>query len=158
MIPIQTTYLRPRSGIILLILIPVLVLVVTAYTTYNYDNTIKIISALTLLIPVGMYIFIINSYVELDNDGITSKNPFRTKNILWKNITRSYFKVVHTGKSSKRMWYFENDKNSFRFATNLYSRSSLREIAEALIAKCPNAAIDQKIRNIAEGRFPWYIF
>jgi c-di-AMP phosphodiesterase-like protein len=157
MIPVQTTFLRPRSGIILFTLIPVLIILVVANTTNN-DNNLKIVSALMLLIPVGIYIFITNSYVEIDNDGITSKNPFRTRSILWKDVTNSYFKVIHTGKSSKRMWYFEHFDKHFRFATNLYSRKSLRTIAEALIMKCPNAQIDQKIRDIAEGKFPWYIF
>jgi hypothetical protein len=157
MIPVQTNYLRPRSGIILIALIPVLILVVIANTT---DNTVslKIASAVMLLIPIGMYIFITNSYIEVTNDGITAKNPFKTRSIEWKNITRSYFKMVHTGKSSKRMWYFENFEKRIRFATNLYSRKALRTIAEALVTKCPNAEIDQKIKNIAEGKFPWYIF
>lgn len=157
MIPVQTTYLRPRSGIILLALIPVLIIIVVANTTNN-DNNLKIVSALMLLIPLAIYIFIVNSYIEFDNDAITHKNPFRSKSILWKEVTRSYFRVIHTGKSSKRMWYFENDIKTFRFATNLYSRKALRSIAEALITKCPEAHIDQKIRNMAEGKFPWYIF
>jgi c-di-AMP phosphodiesterase-like protein len=157
MIPVQTTMLRPRSGIILLALIP-LIIVLGVANTLHKDNTIIIVSALMMLIPVGIYIFITNSYVEVDNDGITSKNPFKTKSILWKDVTNSYFKVIHTGKSSKRMWYFENFDQRFRFATNLYSRKALRTIAEALMSKCPNAEIDQKIRNIAEGKFPWYIF
>jgi c-di-AMP phosphodiesterase-like protein len=156
-IPVQTTYLRPRSGIILLTLIPVLILVIVANTT-DSTSTLKIASGVMLLIPIAAYIFIINSYIEFDNDGITNKNPFRITSIQWKDVTRSYFRVVHTGKSSKRMWYFENFEKKFRFATNLYSRKALRAIAEALITKCPNAEIDQKIRNIAEGKFPWYIF
>jgi hypothetical protein len=157
MIPIQTTYLRPRSGIMLIMLAAVLIFVIIANNAQN-DAITKIGSALLLLVPIGFYIFITNSYVELNNDGITAKNPFKTKSIEWKDVTRSYFRVIHTGKSSKRMWYFENDSRSFHFATNLYSRNSLKAIAEALIAKCPGAEIEQKIRNIAEGRFPWYIF
>jgi c-di-AMP phosphodiesterase-like protein len=157
MIPIQTTYLRPRSGIILLTLIPIIILIAVANTTNN-DNNLKVASALMLLIPIGLYIFITNSYVEFDNESITSKNPFRTRNILWKDVTRSYMKVIHTGKSSKRMWYFENYNKRFRFATNLYSRKALRTIAEALVTKCPGAEIDQRIKDIAEGKFPWYIF
>jgi c-di-AMP phosphodiesterase-like protein len=156
-IPVQTTYLRPRSGIVLLALIPVIAFIVFANTTEN-DNSLKIISALALIIPVAIYIFITNSYLELDNEGITQKNPFRTKSILWKEVTRSYFRVIHTGKSSKRMWYFENPAKSFRFTTNLYSRKALRSVAEALVTKCPEARIEQKVINIAEGKFPWYIF
>jgi c-di-AMP phosphodiesterase-like protein len=157
MIPVQTTFLRPRSGIILLVLIPVLIMVVVA-NTVNNDSTLKIASVLMLVIPVAIYIFVTNSYVEFDNDGITYRNPFKTRTILWKNITRSYMKVIHTGKSSKRMWYLENDKEQFRFATNLYSRTALRSIAEALLQKAPQAEIEQKIRDMAEGKFPWYIF
>lgn len=158
MIPVQSTYLRPRSGIILLTLIPILIFVFVANTTKTSDDSIKIISALMLLVPIAMYIFIINSYIEFDNDSITHKNPFRSKSILWRDVTRSYFRVVHTGKSSKRMWYFENYEKTFRFATNMYSRKALKSIAEALVTKCPNAEIEQKIRSIAEGKFPWYIF
>jgi hypothetical protein len=157
MIPVQTTYLRPRSGIILLMLIPILIAIGIANTTSG-DSTLKWVSGLMLLIPIGMYIFITNSYIELDNEGITNKNPFKTKNILWSEVTGSYFKIVHTGKSSKRMWYFEGTGKRFRFSTNLYSRKALRSIAEALITKCPDAHIEQKIVNIAEGKFPWYIF
>jgi c-di-AMP phosphodiesterase-like protein len=157
MIPVQTTFLRPRSGIILLALLPVLVLVIVA-NPVNNDSALKIASVLMLLIPVCIYIFVTNSYVEFDNDGITHRTPFKTRIIRWKDVTRSYMKVIHTGKSAKRMWYLENDKEQFRFATNLYSRRSLRSIAEALLQKAPQAAIEQRIRDIAEGKFPWYIF
>jgi hypothetical protein len=157
MIPVQTTYLRPRSGIVHLALIPVLIFVVIANTT-SADAMLKLMSAIMLLVPIGMYVFITNSYVELNNESITAKNPFKTRTIEWKDVARSYFKVIHTGKSSKRMWYFENFEKSIRFATNLYSRRSLQTIAEALVMKCPHAEIDEKIKRIAEGKFPWYIF
>jgi hypothetical protein len=156
-IPVQTTYLRPRSGIILLMLIPILIAIVIANTT-NGDSTLKWVSGLMLLIPIGMYIFITNSYIELDNEGLTHKNPFKIKSIPWSEVTVSYFKIVHTGKSSKRMWYFEGTAKRFRFSTNLYSRKALKTIAEALVTKCPDARIEQKIVSIAEGKFPWYIF
>jgi hypothetical protein len=157
-IPVQTTYLRPRSGIILLTLVPIL-MVMFLSDRANIDSTLKWIYASMLLVPVGMYIFITNTYIELDNEGITHKNPCRTKTILWSKVARSYFKIVSTGKSSKRMWYFEgNNKERLRFTTRLYSRKALRSIAEALVIKCPEARIEQKIINIAEGEFPWYIF
>jgi hypothetical protein len=41
---------------------------------------------------------------------------------------------------------------------SFYSRKDLRKIAEAVVIKCAKAEIDPRIQNMAEGRFPWYIF
>lgn len=39
-----------------------------------------------------------------------------------------------------------------------YSRQSMQKIAEAVVKYCPYAAINPKIKRIANGDLPWYIF
>ncbi len=159
MIPIQTTYLKPRSGFMLIGLLPLGVLIYVMMNTNGDDKQLMLVFSLISLIPLGMFFFHAKSYVMIDNDGITHKTPFRQRTIGWNEVTRSYFKIRHTGKSSQRLWYFENVVGKgLSFTTGLYSRKSLRAVAEALVTKRPQAEIDQKIRNIAEGNFPWYIF
>jgi hypothetical protein len=158
-IPIQTTHLRPRSYFALLAMIPVVLYLYVALKMNREDQTLWIITGFISAIPLGIFFYNWKSRVLIDNDGITSKTPFNERAINWKDITRSYLKVRHTGKSSQRRWHFENITGKGpSFSTGLYSRRSLRTIAEALTTKCPNAEIEPKIRDMAEGRFPWYIF
>lgn len=159
MIPIETKYLKPRSGFLLIGLLPLGVLLYVATQTNGDDKQLMLVFSLIALIPLAMFFFHAKSYVVIDNDGITHKTPFRQRTISWNDVTRSYFKIRHTGKSSQRLWYFENViGKGLSFTTGLYSRRSLQAIAEALLTKRPDAEIEQKIRNIAEGKFPWYIF
>ena len=158
MIPIETTYVKPRSYFVLLALVPVAVYFYVAVSVSGRESHIWLIGLLISLVPLGIFFYHWKSYVLLDNDGITTKTPFRETMIRWNDITRSYMETTFTGRSSKRYWYFEREKGKgVSFATGLYSRRSLRSVAEALVTKCPKAAIEPRIINISQGKFPWYI-
>ncbi len=159
MIPIQTTYLKPRSGWILAALLPVAVFAFISTEVNGDEPLLKIMFGIFLTIPVGMYVFSMRSFVQIDNDGITHKTPFKQKSFLWKEVTQSYFRIRYTGKSTQRLWVFKNAaEQTFHFSVGMYSRSSLQSIAEAVVNKCANAELDPNIRKFAEGKFPWHIF
>lgn len=158
MIPIQTTYLKPRTKFLLLFfLVPVAMIVL--FASDEIRDKEFLIWALVISVAFAIVYFIIGkSYVMIDNHGITIKNIFKEKSLDWKDIQRFYLKIIHTGKSTQRLWYFEAGGASLNFSTNLYSRKSLQSVAEALVSKCTHAQIEPKIREMAEGKFPWYIF
>jgi hypothetical protein len=110
-------------------------------------------------LSIGLYLLISKSQVIVDDFGITKKTAFKTKEISWDSIYKSYLKSEHHGKSRSLYWYFEDQygKKS-KVQVDLLSRKSLRVIAEAITMKCKTADIDQKIYNMAEGQFPWYIW
>lgn len=158
MIPIETKYLKPRSYFILLALLPVAVYFYIALAVSGRETHVWIVGILISLVPLGLFFYHLKSYVLLDNDGITTKTPFRESMIRWNDISRSYMETRFTGRSSKRYWYFEQEKGKrVSFATGMYSRRSLRDIAEALVTRCPKADIEPRIINISQGKFPWYI-
>jgi len=159
MIPIQTTYLKPRTWTKYLFLLTPTTLLVLYFVLDRKDDVLLYIALGSLSIFVVSAWLLNKVHVMLDNYGITYKSAFFSRNIEWHEVTSSYFRMRHTGKSTKRLWYFENiTGKSIHFSTSMFSRASLQTIAECLVGKCPDAAIDQKIRDIAEGKFPWYIF
>jgi hypothetical protein len=159
MIPVQATYLRPRSGFILLALVPLAILFYVGIVTSRGDWGMWVIAILIGIIPLGIFLFQRNSFVMIDNDGIIYKTPVREKTISWRDVSKSYLKMRYTGKSSQRLWHFENSAGKgLAFPTGSYNRRSLQTIAEAITAKCPQADIAPKIREMAEGKFPWYVW
>jgi len=158
MLPVSVTYLKPRVKFLLIFLLFPIAMGVIYFSEEGEKQEVFIAVAIMSAVFLIIYFLLNKSYIMIDDHGITAKNVLREKSIDWKDIRRSYFKIIHTGKSSKRMWYFEGERSDLRFSSNLYSRQSLKTIAEALVGKCPGAEIDDKIRNIAEGKFPWYIF
>ncbi len=159
MIPIQTTYLKPRTWTKYLFLLTPAIMITLYYVEGSKDDAFLYIGLGSLVIFLIAAWLLSKVYVMIDNDGISYKTAISIKTMEWKDVSRSYFRIRHTGKSSKRLWYFENTTGkSLNFSTGMYSKASLQAIAEALVSKCQNAEIEQKIRDSAEGKFPWYIF
>jgi hypothetical protein len=130
-----------------------------AIVTSNNNPGIWIAAILLGAIPVVAYFVQRKSYVIIDNDGCTYKTLAGAQTILWKNVSRSYLKMKYTGKSSERRLHFEDNKGGgMSFPTGSYNRRSLQTVAEALLTKNPGADIAPRIREMAEGKFPWYIW
>jgi len=159
MLPVIETYLKPRKWTIYFLFIGPLTMLIIYFTMpVKEDVLLYLFGGFTLL--MGLIAWLISkTYVMVNNEGITARSVFTTKQMLWSDVTYSYLKLVNNGKSSQRYWYFENiTGKKLRFPTSNYSRTSLTTIAAALTTRCPHTEIDQKIREFAEGRFPWYIF
>ena len=99
--------------------------------------------------------------VHLNEDTIVFKNVLKTTTIYWSDITESAISFFFFGNGASIQWLFEYDlkfKERKVFDPAYYSKKGLREIASALVDKCPNARIAIEVWGMAKGRFPWYIF
>lgn len=158
MIPIETKCVKPRSYFLLLALLPVAIYFYVAIAVSDWATHVWLVGILISLVPLGIFFYHWKSQVMFDNEGITARTPFQETTIRWNDIKRSYIEKTFTGRSSKRYWYFEREKGKgVSFAIGLYSRRALRDVAEALVTKCPKADIESRIINISQGKFPWYI-
>ena len=157
-LPIETATLKPRSWIFIFVLVIVLIVYDLAVQKSNIEGIhfiFPIIIGIILLIWAGFR----KVALIIDNEGLTSKSAFSSKEILWKDITQTYLKYQHHGKSGNMYWYFNTPAQPhFSFSTGFYSRKSLQTIAQAVVEKCEKAEIEERIWNMTEGRFPWYIF
>jgi hypothetical protein len=157
MFPIETTILRQRTWPAFLIMA---LGIGIFFIPGNQKQNIPLYVGLGFFaLAIALYFFMSKTQVIVDNSGITHKTIFKTKEITWDSISKTYLKSEQHGKSRSLYWYFENPLGrKTKFSTDLLSRKSLRVIAEALTMKCKTADIDQKIYNMAEGQFPWYIW
>jgi hypothetical protein len=158
MLPIQTTHLRPRKFIFL---IP-LIFCVGLFIIVGAQKSPSIEVELIFLIPLGILLIIWTAYrriiLTIDNEGLTYKSIFSTKQFAWNEVQRTYIKYKSHGKSGSHYWFFELVNGRFKFSTGLYSRRSLQQVAQAVLEKCTTAQVEDRILNMAEGRFPWYMF
>jgi hypothetical protein len=158
MLPIETTTLRPRLWPFFLIIAAGILLFFFSSQKNNSQHLIWFEIGFIVFVLV-LWFLLSRANIVVDDSGLVHKNIFTTKEIAWDGVVKSYIKYRHYGKSGSYYWHFENSNGEkARFSIKLYSRSSLRVIAEAVIMKCKNADIEQRILNMAEGQFPWYIW
>jgi hypothetical protein len=157
MFPIETTILRPRPWPAFLIAIIGIGLLFMPQK--NGDQIPFYMGIGIVVLAVVMGLLLSKAGIIIDDSGLTYKTVFVTKEILWDSITKTFLKYRSHGKSGSYYWYFENTQGrTVKFSTGLYSRKSLRTIAEAITARCKTADIEKRIYNMAEGEFPWYIW
>ena len=157
MFPVETTVLRQRPWPAFLIMA---IGIGIFFIPGNQKQNVPIYVGIGIIaFSVGLYFLISKSHLIVDNEGITHKTVFKTREIAWASISKTYLKSEQHGKSRTLFWYFENTVGKkTKISTNLFSRNSLRVIAEAVTMKCKTADIEQRIYNMAEGQFPWYIW
>jgi len=157
MFPIETTVLRQRTWpAFLMMALGIGIFIIPGNQNQNVPTYVGIgIIALS----IGLYLLISKSQVVVDDVGITRKTAFKTKEVSWDSISKTYLKSEHHGKSRSLYWYFEDQygKRS-KIQIDLLSRKSLRVIAEAITMKCKTADIEKRIFDMAEGQYPWYIW
>jgi hypothetical protein len=158
MLPIQTTYLRPRGFIFLIPLALCIALFIIVGTQTNVPKEVELIFLIPLVILLIFWIGFKKTLITIDNEGLSYKSIFSTKQFAWIDVQRTYIKYKSHGKSGSHYWFFELINGRFKFITGLYSRRSLQQIAQAVMEKCKNAQVKDRILNMAEGKFPWYIF
>jgi hypothetical protein len=157
MFPIETTILRQRPWPAFLIMA---IGVGIFFIPGNQKQNVPIYVGIGIIVlSIGLYLLISKTRVIVDDSGITHKTIFKTKEIPWSSISKTYLKSEHHGKSRSLYWYFENTQGKkTKFSIDLLSRKSLRVIAEGLTIQCKNADIEKRIYDMAEGQFPWYIW
>lgn len=158
MLPIQTTYLRPRGFIFLIPLVFCIALFIIVGTQTNVPKEVEFIFLIPLVILLIFWIAFRKTQITIDNEGLSYKSIFTSKQFAWGDVNKTYIKYKSHGKSGNHYWFFELINGRFKFTTGLYSRRSLQQIAQAVMEKCKNAQVEDRILNMAEGKFPWYIF
>ena len=121
-------------------------------------------SSLILLVSLalfGLLFFMLSkNKLVIDNDEITQHLFFgKQKVIKWKTLQSSVLNWHYHGHGADLSWSFTDEEGkTINIQTTAYSRNKLKAIAEALIAKAPQAVTDKRLKEIAAGKFPWYIF
>ena len=106
-----------------------------------------------------LYFLLTKNKFIIDNDEITQQLFFGKPKVLqWKEIKSSHLNWHFNGHTADLSWSFiEFSGKAINIQTTSYSRKKIKLIAEALIDKSPQAIIDNRLRNIVAGKFPWYI-
>jgi hypothetical protein len=157
MFPIETTVLRQRTWPAFLIMAMGIGIF---FIPGNQKQDVPMYIGIGIIaLSVGLYFLISKSQLIVDDTGITKKTVFKTKEMPWGSISKTYLKSEHHGKSRSLHWYFEDQYGKkTKFQIDLLSRKNLRIIAEAITMKCKTADIEKRIYDMAEGQFPWYIW
>ena len=154
----EPVILRPRKWPAAIPLVLALVFFIFISPQKN-DYTVPIVCVVLLLVSIFMFLILLKAQIILDDTGMTYKTLFGTKEISWQAVAKTYLRFRHHGQSGSYYWYFETPgAKKIKFSMRLYSRKSLHTIAKAVTTKCREAQIDDRIHNMAEGVFPWYIF
>ncbi|MEJ7586645.1 MAG: hypothetical protein WKI04_03680 [Ferruginibacter sp.] len=159
MLPVftQSFYARkwPLTLLLILLVLPFLILKLQG------DRS----SITNIFILIG-FVFCLLGYfwakymsVTIDNEGITYQVIFRKIFIPWKHVRATKLSFEFHGKSGDFVWNFVSiHKKEINFSTGYFSKSVIRQIAEAVVEKCPEHITRGKIKEISQGKFPWYIF
>jgi hypothetical protein len=118
-----------------------------------------LLGALLFFILIGYLLS--KTTIVLENNGLTISRIFsKTTTLFWNEIRVSKLSwQVDGGHTANIYWQFIADGNKkISIQPSFYTRKDLRMIAELLIEKSPGAKIDPRIRKIADGKFPWYLF
>jgi hypothetical protein len=157
MFPIETTIIKQRRWPAFLILaVGIGILFIPGNQKQNIPLYVGLgFAALSIVV----YALISKTQIIVDDSGITKTTIFKTKEIPWNSVFKTYLKAEHHGKSRSLYWYFEDahGKKS-KIQIDLLSRKNLRVIAEAITMKCKTADIEKRIYDMAEGQFPWYMW
>jgi hypothetical protein len=135
------------------------VIIFIFFSPQHNDATMIVVCGFLVLAALFMRILLASVRIIMDDSGLNHKTLFRSRTVAWKNISKTYLRYRHHGKSGGHYWFFEDaDEKRLRFPLRLFSRRSLQELAAFTVAKRKEAIFDERILNMAEGRFPWYIF
>lgn len=107
-----------------------------------------------------IYYILSKTKIIIDNTGITFQYFIRKSfSVAWQDIAESKLEWEFDIHSGNILWkLFFSNRKPHSFQSSFYSRKNLRILAESMIIKCPNAILDKRIRKMAEGKFPSYIF
>jgi hypothetical protein len=137
----------------------IMALVFFVLNSNHEDNNIFFFMLILLVMSVISYFILSRVSITITPQGFVHKNIFRTREVFWTNVSRTFIRYRHHGKSGSYYWYFQDpNENSTRFSVRSFSRANLRQLAGIVIQRCRSAVDDERIPKMAEGKFPWYFF
>jgi hypothetical protein len=109
------------------------------------------------LIGIILYKF---TGIKIEDEGLVDIGLFRDKKILWNDIVKVN-NEWHSSSYSRNISYsikltFNNREHYISLSD--YSRKNIQILCQSIVSACPNAEIFDKVDDMAEGKFPWYIF
>ena len=104
-----------------------------------------------------------NMEMDIDlcaNKKITQQLFFgKQKEMKWNEIKSSLLSWEYNGHGANLGWVITAfSGKTMNLQASFYSRKKIQLIAEALVQKSNKAELDKRIINMADGKFPWYIF
>ncbi|HEX5152027.1 MAG TPA: hypothetical protein VFW07_11305 [Parafilimonas sp.] len=162
MAAITTTYLRARKWplliIYLLIAFPfILVKLLSSYGDPNNVFYIVFIFFAHALIFVFWY-SLEKLEIRIYEQSIAYKTFLYIKEVNWDDIIDVDIHFGFAGQHPHVKWTFYAGEKSIVIDPSYFSKTDNRFLAEVIVAKCSNARISKSINNMANGKFPWYLF
>ena len=156
-LPIPTTTIKPRSWFFLVVLLLIMATYQFALRSVE-PNEARYILLLPALLVIIIWFLFQRTSITFGNEGIMYKTVFATRTFQWEDVTRTYLRFKHRGKSGNMQWRFDLFEKRHHISISFYRRKELQLLAEAVVEKCRQAEIDPRITGMATGKFPWYIF
>lgn len=154
---VETTEIRPRKTLLfvfagLLILMIIIYLDKPSWRSVAFHLCLLSLSVFLLLIY-----FLSRKKIIIDNHGIQQELGFgKIKKMNWDEVSNSELEWHYHGHGANQTWNIQGNGKKIIIYPEHYSRNDLRVLAEALVNKAFRAAISEKVRKMAEGKFPWY--
>ncbi len=159
MIPVSYQEISVRK-LPLYIITAFLLLLIFIFADTKNAGVMPWVAVSVLFIAILLFFVLSKKKIIIDNNTISQQLFFgKERTLNWNEIRNTSLNWHSHGHGANLAWQIESlTAKKISFDPGFYSRKSLRAIAEALTGKCPNAVIDPRIKKMAEGKFPWYIF
>jgi hypothetical protein len=159
MLIIPTRVIRMRKGPMYVMVIFLLLFVFIAFDRPGLADTEAWIAAGGLALFIVVFYFLGKTRIIIDNERLKFQYFFKKQAVIaWEDMLSTKLGWHYHGHGATIEWEFISRSGKKTFYPFFYSRKSLQLIAEALMEKCPDAVTDKRIRNMAAGKFPWYLF
>jgi hypothetical protein len=117
---------------------------------------------LLLAVVFCLFLLITSRYITiyLDEEKMVVSDALRKRTVFWADVYASSIgwelEGMHGGKPA---WTIRlKDSRQVDLNLGYYSRRDMTLLARFFLARTGGAVLSQKIHDIAEGRFPWYLF
>ena len=159
-IPIQSQTITAHGGVFLFFVLLVLV-VFTMAILDKQKATLDDYLCLAFLVSLAVFFVYLPKLtrMEIYNEGFTKKELFKDREFLWEEVLKvdlDWHFHMH-GVNLFMKFKFKNSKE-YLFPLTFHSRKNIRILCEAIVSACPDEGVSEKIKNMADGKFPWYIF
>jgi hypothetical protein len=160
MLPITTQEIKFRKMPLYVIAAILVLFGYILIDTGKLNDTANLVAGGIVLAILLLFYFSSKLNLVIDNDGITQERFFgKVMELPWTNIKTSSLAWHFHGHGANLLWEFTcYEGKNFSITPTYYSRKDVRLLAEAVVLKCKQAVIDKRIINMANGKFPWYIF
>jgi hypothetical protein len=159
---IATTYLRARKWPLFIIYLLVAFPFILVRLLSSHDDPKN---AFYIGFILFSHAFVFMFWYSLDkleiriyDQSIAYKTSLYTREVSWNDIIDVDLHFGFAGQHPHVKWTFYAGKKSLVIDPSYFSKTDNRFLAEVIVAKCSDARISKSINNMANGKFPWYLF